>query len=432
MAGRLNVFQRTMLLWNELHPYNAVHVVEVPSVLQIERLQEIVAKTIEYHKLTGLKIDSEAGTYHYHGGEFEQRIATVSNEGEPTGALKNEIRKQLNRKFDLGDKATPFRFFALPMESSFFLGVSYFHAVAGAESIVLLMQSVVGSYIENNGKTLPLPMDIYPPTYRGWLCRHPGVLFRKLLNLPSLILKLKDSMRLRYKDEMDVENGFELFSLTSLQLNMLLLASKSWGITLNDLFLALLLKVFEPLREHRVYSSRRRQFSVGTIVNLRRDMEVDSHKTFGLFLGSFVVTHEVPEDISLRSLATDVREQTKVIKKQRRYMGSSIDLLSAQRSLRFLNMERKKKFYQKHYPLWGGITNMNLNSIWSQTDEANPVDYMRAVSTGPATPLVLSITTVRDIVNIGMSYRTTVFSEADIEFIRTRFLELVQQIQEEA
>jgi hypothetical protein len=84
--------------------------------------------------------------------------------------------------------------------------------------------------------------------------------------------------------------------------------------------------------------------------------------------------------------------------------------------------DRRKKFYQKNYPLWGGITNMNLNAIWEQPDEDRPIDYFRAVSTGPVTPLVLSVTTVRDTVNIGLTYRSTVFSEIQIADIQTYFL----------
>ena len=60
----------------------------------------------------------------------------------------------------------------------------------------------------------------------------------------------------------------------------------------------------------------------------------------------------------------------------------------------FFSPERRKKFYQKNYPLWGGITNMNLNSLWTSGQKRVPLDYFRAVSTGPATPLVLSVTTV--------------------------------------
>lgn len=416
-----------MLVWNDLHAYNAVHWVEVAASLDLPRVRDVIARTLEGHKLTGLSIDREAGTYRYNGGSFKGPVVEISAEKGVAASLSEETRQQLNTTFQLEEGMEPFRFFVLSTGDSFYLGVSYFHAMAGAESIVLLMQDLVSAYLGQSRRLLSTPLDIYPHTYGRWLRRHPGVFIRKVLNLPLQYWRLNHSFRPRYKDEMDVDNGFILFSLTARQLKALLTAGKSWGITLNDLFLAILFQVFEPLKDHRAESKKRRQFSLGTIVNIRKDLQIDSHKSFGLFLGSFAVTHEVPEQATLMSVAKDVHEQTRAIKRTRSYMGSVIDMATAKRSLGILNMERKKKFYQKHYPLWGGITNMNLNTIWQTAQGAEQPNYIRAVSTGPATPLVMSVTTVRDIVNIGVSYRSTVFTTQDMEFIRNRFMALVEQ-----
>ena len=51
------------------------------------------------------------------------------------------------------------------------------------------------------------------------------------------------------------------------------------------------------------------------------------------------------------------------------------------------------------------------------------MDYFRAVSTGPATPLVASITTVGKVANIGLTWRSTVFGVPEIERIKARFLD---------
>ena len=64
---------------------------------------------------------------------------------------------------------------------------------------------------------------------------------------------------------------------------------------------------------------------------------------------------------------------------------------------------------------------MNLNAIKAQPGEEPPADYLRGVCTGPATPLVLSITTAGKSTHIGMSCRTTVFSEPMIEEFQTSF-----------
>jgi hypothetical protein len=84
--------------------------------------------------------------------------------------------------------------------------------------------------------------------------------------------------------------------------------------------------------------------------------------------------------------------------------------------------------YQKHYPLWGGITNMNLNLLWEPQDPARPRDYFRAVSTGPVTPLVFSFTTLGDQAQVALTYRSTVFSPGDIEQVQTGFLSTINAL----
>ena len=107
----------------------------------------------------------------------------------------------------------------------------------------------------------------------------------------------------------------------------------------------------------------------------------------------------------------------------------AIEMAFARLMLSFFSTDRRKKLYQKHYPLWGGITNMNLNSLWEQHAGESPIDYFRAVSTGPVTPLVLSLTTVRDCLNVGLTFRSTVFSAPQIDGIKRDFLDAVSHLE---
>jgi hypothetical protein len=126
-------------------------------------------------------------------------------------------------------------------------------------------------------------------------------------------------------------------------------------------------------------------------------------------------------------LAGDIRQQTSPIKRHKLYLGTPLELGFARCLLRFFSPRRRKRFYAKHYPLWGGITNMNLNLLWEPSGRNPPLDYFRGVSTGPVTPLVLSVTTVRDRANLGLSYRTTVFSQGDIENLQDRFRQHLEE-----
>src|SRR6185369_2067746 len=118
----------------------------------------------------------------------------------------------------------------------------------------------------------------------------------------------------------NLDNGFVFFSLKPETLLSLIKAGKSRGITLNDLFLALLMRGLSPLAPERTQAARRRMISIGCIVNIRQDLALGSRRTFGLFLGSFVVSHEVPRGISLMDLAMDIRRQTLEIKRGKLYL----------------------------------------------------------------------------------------------------------------
>ena len=121
-------------------------------------------------------------------------------------------------------------------------------------------------------------------------------------------------------------------------------------------------------------------------------------------------------------LAKQIARRTREIKRKRLYLATSLELSFGRLVFSFFSSERQKKLYQKHYPLWGGLTNMNINSLWQPQEKEMSIDYIRAVSTGPVTPLVLSFTTAGKSANIGLTYRSTVFSAADIKRLESCFL----------
>ena len=428
MDGRLNIFQKTMLQWNDLHPYNVVHVVRIPAALDLERLKSAVNGTLEAQGLTGLALNRGKGTYRYHGGPASCEIKTIVGGENPSAALVAEIERQLNTAFVQSERFNPFKFFVVPEPEAFSLGVVYFHAVADAESIVLLIREMVEAYLNGNGPRFFEPADLYP-NRRNNLLRRPGLLARKLAALPASIRDMRSCRHLTYLDESDFTNRFAFFSLDAGDLDSLLKTAKAWNVTLNDLFLSLLMKCLSNLKPDRGDHPRRRNISVGCIVSLRKDLGLDGRRAFGLFLGSLIVTHEVPDNISLMELAGDIRRQTLAVKRGKLYLGTPLEMALGRLVLSWFPAERRKKLYRRHYPLWGGITNMNLNSLWKQPPGEKPVDWLRAVSTGPVTPLVLSVTTVRDVVNLGITCRSTVFSELDIERIKCDFLEMLKRLE---
>jgi hypothetical protein len=84
----------------------------------------------------------------------------------------------------------------------------------------------------------------------------------------------------------------------------------------------------------------------------------------------------------------------------------------------FLSDAQRRGYHAKHYPVWAGTTMLDAGAIWEQAGGPAPVaDYVRAVSTGPFAPLVLTPTTAGGALHAGISYRRTAFSPADIAAI---------------
>lgn len=412
-----------MLQWDELHPYNTMHVARIPHALDLERLRNAIDGTLESLGLTSLTLDERRGTFHYHGGPAPCEIEMVTGGGGWHASLCLEIERQLNTAFPHDKCFNPFRFFVVPETDSFSLGLVCLHAVAGGRSLVLLMKDIVGAYTRENAPEPAGRVDLCPPNHDNLLRHHPLALAKKLSAVPAFVKAMKSSCRPPYRDAEDLHNGFTSFSLKTGSLPALIRAGKCWGVTLNDLFFAVMMKCFSRLASGRRGAPRRRNISVGCIVDIRKDLGLDRTRAFGIFLGSFVVTHEVPDAISLMDLAQDIRRQTLAIKKDKLYLGLPLELAFARLILPVFPPARREKLYRTNYPLWGAITNIDLDAGWGAQDREKPVGYIRAGPTGPITPLLLSVTTFRDTVNIGLTYRSTVFSAPQIEWMKSCLLD---------
>ena len=413
-----------MLDWNDLHPYNAVHGVRISTPADLVRLKDAIQNSLEFHGLTGLTLDRKQGTFQYTGGPAQCEIKTIAATENPPESLRAEIERQVNAGFDISGTFLPFRFFVVPENESFYLGLVYFHAVADAVSIVHLLRHIYTAFEGKHEAGAG-----HPPS----TIRHPR--FSSLLTFPSKLAGLlaqvrqhRHSVRVAHRDIFDGTNRFEQFTLGPETLRALAAAAKAWNVTINDIFLAVLLLCCSPFALNRFREPSRGRLAIGCIVNTRSDLDLDDPQGWGLFLGSFVVAHETPDGISLQALAQAIRRQTLVFKRRKDYVGTSLELVLGRFLLAFFSTAYRTKLYQKHYPLWGGVTNMNLNTLWPQPAGAPPVDFFRGVSTGPVTPLVLSVTTVRDVVNVGLTFRATTFTDAHIGQVKKHFLNILEQL----
>jgi hypothetical protein len=426
VRGKLNLFQAMMLRWRELHPYVAVHMVEVARALDAARLKAHLEQRLEAAGLTGLSIDHRRKRFEFRGGPAVVELTILPGGEDPAALAREEIERQLNTPFPREGAFTPFRFFAIDGQSTFRLGLAYDHFIAGGDSIVVLLEKLVAGYPEGGAPWTPRR---YPRTYSRLFLRNLGYALRGLKRLPSMAASCRRSCRAPCRTDRAATNAFLSFRVEPKEFAALLGTAKDWGVTLNDLYLAMLLQALARVVPRRPGTARRNELGVASIVNLRGGFESDPSDTFGQFLASLRVSHPVPPGIELRELATAVRARTERVKKEKLYLQTLLGLAWTGLAWRFLTPERRRRFFAKHYAIWAGTTSLNVDPLWPIAPGCGaPAEYTRAVPTGPLAPMVFALTTFRGAMHLGVSFRTADVSRETAERVATTFLDQVRNL----
>lgn len=410
---RLNLFQRMMLRWRALHPYNPVHVLRVPAALERPRLQACIAARLQAAGLGAAPA-----------------LQTLPAQPTAAQALHTAIEEAFNRPFAADDG--PWRFFVVEDGDAFHLGLAYDHYVAGGDAVAELLSDIALAYLGAAGGPLQT-RAVHAPTYRSLLLRHPGWVLQALLALPGVAARGRRASRVPRERLADAHNGFACLSLPPAQTQRLLQTTRAWGVTLNDLLLAALLLLLAPHAAARLRHARRRDLAAASIINIRRDLGPPAATWPAPCLAALRVQHAVPDGIGLQQLARELHAQTAAMKRRHLYLQSLVGLSISALAWRWLPPVHRQHWFGKHYPLWAGVTTLNLNPIWAARDGAPAgLDYLRAVPTGPLCPLVLAATTAHDTLRLGIAYRRSAFAPHDVQALADGLAHRLEQAAQEA
>jgi hypothetical protein len=426
MRGRLNLFQTSMLRWRALHPYNAVHVVTLAEPVDAARLRNAIERTQEAWGLTGLELDAK-GRYEYREGTARAQIETIDAAESADATLEQAIERELNHRYPSHGRFDPFRFFVIDASTSFRLGLAYDHFIAGGDSIVKLLREIVAAYADPKAPSRARPPERYPSGSGTMLLRQFGVLLRGARCLPGLIASCRRSVRPRYSRKGDGHTGFALLHLDDADSARFKRAAKALGVTPNDLLLALTLAAVAPLVGPRDPSARRHEIGIASIVNIRREFGVPAD-AFGQFLSSFRVAHPMPEGIDVPALARDLHGKTEEIKREKLYLQTLLAMGSSGLYWRLLSDRQRAGVHAKSYPTWAGVSSLDVNALWAATGGGEPPEYIRAVPTGPVSPVVVAVTSAGAVLQLGFSFRTAAFDRTDIARISGLFVAKLRQL----
>ncbi len=420
-----------MLRWRALYPYNAVHVVHVAGGVDAARVRTVLAEHLTSLGLTGLELDPRGQAFEWTEGEPRIELRAVEAGGDVRAALSAEIERELNRAFPERGRADPFRFFIIDLGSSYHLGLAYDHYVAGGDSIVALMRGIVTRLDPNVAPAAAAgatPFRRYGPSYALLLGRQVLPIIRGLPALARLARGSRRAIRMRFASQQDGFNAFLLERAEPDDRARLETRADEWGITTHDLLLAIIFKSVSPLARPSDKSPRRNEVAIAAIVNIRRDLGSGAKNALAPCLASFRVAHRVEDGIAMRELAASMHAQTDAFKRSKRYLQTLVALGLTGFEWAFMSVPQRQRFFPKHFPVSAGSTPLNVDLLWKDGGGVAPADYVRGVSTGPLAPMVVAFTMVGGAINIGISFRTTVFARASIEGVAADMLRLIRTL----
>ena len=424
-AAPLNVFQRLLLQWDGLHPYNAGQIMKIAGRADAGRLSRAWEETLAELGLGRVRRSGRQFRHEALNGEMERYPVRLLPAGTD---LCSFVSDELNRPFD-NEAEPPFRPFVLEEGGHHYAGVIYHHWVADSVSIrVLLREWFYRIYAPERARRRPLKhasdgyWSIFGPSRTDW-----GIGGGLLLSA-RWSSRNRRVARIEHPGCTDFNVRFSLHRLPGGVLEPLLAFARRNGATLNDLFLAVVAEVchrLAPLRRTR----RRTDLGLGTIVDLRPYSKQDLSDTFGLFLG-FTSTICRPADLAdfgrlLRTIST----QSQLHRKTSAPLSSPLRMLAGLAVGRFLSREKMVEFYRKRIPLAGGISNVNLNRSWAGEFHPDPLlDYIRVSPTGPLLPLVFTPTTLGREMHLGLTHRPAMIDRPRAEEMAGNFARRLREI----
>jgi hypothetical protein len=422
-----------MLQWSELHPFNAVHTYQLAGPLAPFALQQAIRDAFDHNGLGIVEVDPDGTWYRHEAGDPTDRLAVDLIPGDrlPQERLAECIGRELNRPFDR-PRCCPFRFFAVDCGlQSHYVSLVYDHWVSDSVGARLLMRHVLGRYLGLNIRENEETLELYPGTYREVFARH---LQGRRLAWPMLRsirswLGNRSTWRVAYSSIHQMDVAFSLHHTQPGTVESVRRFARYNRASVNDVFLAALCRAMAPFLPKRASRAKSRAITLGTIVDTRADANEDLSETLGTFLAYYLVRAAGDGSMPLDELTRRIAATTSAKKDERSYLDSAVNFRVASAIWPRLKPESRVHFARRALPLTAGVSNVHLRGSWIERHAAARVlDFSRAVSCGPSLPLVVSPTTIRDRMNIAVSYRTTGFSQSRIDGIIDSFINQLESL----
>lgn len=378
--GRLTDFQRLMLSWKELAPYNAAHVLHVSGAGDKTRWQDALNHTV-------------------------RQIASGEIRVETSGSdLDRSITAELNRPFQANE--LPLRATLIRAEHGHFLALTYDHWFADSPSIRAFVHRAFERYRGGAAEVVSL-RRASPAT--------SGSAFSAIANGLRTYCRHRRAARIHLRDPLDFTTGFFSRHFAPRTITAIRTRARQLNAKVNDVFIAAAAHVLGEQTAQQRAVSRRNHVAIASAVDLR---EPRADEAFGFAVTYFSVVLASPEQTAFENLVRAVAQQTSAVKTAAEIARFNLSLKCARFAVNFTSKpKRRAELFRKGLPLLAGISNVNLSQSWAEdpvrhTDSPRLLDYLRVSPVGPLLPLVFTLTTIGDRLSLCVSFRETAFADS--------------------
>ncbi len=313
----------------------------------------------------------------------------------------------------------------MPVRKSHYAILVYDHWVADSYAARLVLRSVLGQYLPlATGENQPR-LELYPGTYREVFRQrlHGGELARAACRAIGQWNRNRSAWRVACWSNTQWAVDYRLYHTipgTVARLRRVRPGQR------GDRTRRALGGFWPALAEVMPLRGRRHGLALGSIVDTRSIADEDLSQAMGAFLGYYLVRSDPGTKIGLDEATRQIAARTRPIKTHHHYMDSVVNMQFINTVWPWLSETARRHFMRKSLPMSGGISNVVVRDAWMNQNRDLILDYHRGVSTGPSVPIVLSPTTFRDHLNIGVSYRVAGFSRTKIDALMEMFRDQIE------
>jgi len=415
----LNSFQRVMLQWSDVYPYNACHLYRLSGTGDPQRFREAARRALVAAGW-GRAIVEAGGRYASFGPCDDVEVRQAMDVSPGGAELDREVAAELNRPFDRPEcRPIRFVFAAEGAAACHWIVATYDHWTADSVATRLLMRRILAEYLGNPCEDSG-PLDVCDRSLLGALREplSPWRRWRTAVNTVARALLERQPVKPPAAGRDGREVGFRLFRGDDGMADGLWRFARNRGATVHDVFLAVLHQVLGRHLPCRRSLTQCDKIALGSIVDIRSEAAGPFRESLGVLLGFWTLRERVGAFRSLSDAVERLAVRTRQIKARRTHLDSLVSIGIGAAAWPWLPRPWRARLMRRTMPLTAGVTNVVVRDRWlEQSCAGTIVEYARAAPLGPTVPLVISPTTRGNRLNIGFTYAASEFTEPQIAAI---------------